>query len=160
MVVKSDRAKWRSKRRFARSRAAATWRFRGLRPILAFLGVLAIALQSFVVQTHIHNPQAAGVLGLLQVSSPDAAGGLAPNSPDNGTTKTHGKFSGGDDTSNCRLCQELIHAGRFIAPSTAVLVLPVILSVWLIVFAHSPAVSSVGAYIWRSRAPPAHSRHS
>ncbi len=158
--MKSDRAKWRSKRRFARHRAAAASRFRGLRPILAFLGILAIALQSFVVQTHIHNPQADGVLGLMQVSSPDAAGGLAPNSPDNGTTKTHGKFSGGDDTSNCRLCQELIHAGRFIAPSTVVLVLPVILSVWLVVFAHAAPIPSAGAYIWRSRAPPAHFRKS
>ena len=155
-----SRAKWRSKRVFARSRGAATLRLRGLRPILAFLGIFAIALQSFVVQTHIHNPQAAGVLGLMQVSSPDAAGSLAKNSPDKGTTPTHGKYSSGDDTSNCRLCQELIYAGRFIAPSSAVLVLPLILSVWLVVFAHSAPIPTAGAYIWRSRAPPTHSRHS
>jgi hypothetical protein len=131
-----------------------------LRPILAFLGILAIALQSLVVQTHIHNPQAAAVLGLAQVPSPDAAAGVAQNSPDNGTTTPQGKFSSGDDTSNCRLCQELFHAGRFIAPSSAVLVVPLILSVWLIVFGHSAPIPSAGAYIWRSRAPPAHSRHS
>ena len=153
-------AKWRSKRRLAPGRAAATSRFRGMRPILAFIGIFAIALQSFVVQTHIHNPQAAAVLGLAQVPSPDAAAGIAKNAPDNGTTTSHGKFSSGDDTSNCRLCQELFHAGRFIAPSSTVLLVPLILSVWLIVFAHSAPIPRVGAYIWRSRAPPVHSRHS
>jgi hypothetical protein len=127
--------------------------------MLAFLGILAIALQSFVVQTHIHDPRAASMFPLTQVPLPDAAG-VTKISPDDGTTTSHGKFSSGDDTSNCRLCQELIHAGRFIAPSSAVLAVPLILSFWLIVLAHSSIVSSAGAYIWRSRAPPAHSRHS
>jgi len=151
-------AKWRSRRRSARR--AATSRSHGLRSVLAFLGILAIALQSFVVQTHIHNPQAAAVLGLAQLPSSDAAAGVPKSSPDNGTTTPRGKFSSGDDTSNCRLCQELFHAGRFIAPSSAVLVVPLILSVWLIVFGHSAPIPSAGAYIWRSRAPPTHSRHS
>jgi hypothetical protein len=131
-------------RLFARRGAGAVLRLTGSRPIIAFLAMLAIALQSFVVQTHIHNPQSTISLGLAK--SADKA---APAKPD-------GKFSTSDDTSNCRLCQELAHAGRFVAPSSPVLVLPMVIAWLLIVFSHSTTIPA-RAYVWRSRAPPAHS---
>ena len=107
--------------------------------------MLAILLQSFVVQTHIHNPQSAVSFALAK-----GADKAAPAKPD-------GKFSTSDDASNCRLCQELAHAGRFIAPSSPILVLPMVIAWLLIVFSHSATVPYARAYIWRSRAPPAHS---
>ena len=132
-------------RLFARRRAGGGLRLQGWRSVVAFLGVLAIALQSFVVQTHIHNPQSAISFGLAK-----SAGAAVP-------AKTDGKFSTGDDTSNCRLCQELVHAGRFIAPTSPIIVLPMIVAWLLIVFSHSTTIPRARAYIWRSRAPPAHS---
>ena len=128
-------------RLFARRRAGGALRLQGWRSVVAFLGVLAIALQSFVVQTHIHNPQSA-------IASTLSADNSAP-------AKTDGKFSTSDDISKCRLCQELVHAGRFIAPTSPVLVLPMIVAWLLIVFSHSATIPRARAYIWRSRAPPA-----
>lgn len=130
-------------RLFARRRAGGSLRLQGWRPLIAFVAILAIALQSFVVQTHIHDPQ--------------AAIGLAKSADSGSPVKTDGKFSTSDDTSKCRLCQELAHAGRFIAPTSPMLVLPMIVAWLLIVFSHSATIPRARAYIWRSRAPPAHS---
>ena len=129
----------------ARRRAGVALRLQGWRPIVAFLAIFAVALQSFIVQTHIHNPKPA--LSLILAKSGDAS--------TSGTTD--GKFSSSDDAANCRLCQELVYAGRFVAPSTTLLVLPAIVAWLLIVFTHSATIPRARAYVWRSRAPPAHS---
>jgi len=120
-------------------------RLQNSRAIVTFLAVLAIALQSFVVQTHIHNPQAIASFSLVKSADNGASG------------TTGGKFTGNDDSSNCRLCQELAYAGRFVAPSSTMLVLPIIIAWLLVVFSHSATIPTARSYVWRSRAPPAHS---
>ncbi len=148
-----NRGKQSSRTPFVRFRPGLGGYWARLRPLLALIGIFAIAIQSFVVQTHIH-PQVAATFGLAQS---DVAGVSATAIPGGDAYPVHGKFSTGDDASNCRLCQELIYAGRFVAPSAATLVMPVVFALLLVIFAHSTTVSQAGAYIWRSRAPPAHS---
>jgi hypothetical protein len=148
-----NRGRQTSRGLFVRRGPAFSAYMKSLRPLLALVGIFAIAIQSFVVQTHIHAPlagasMAAAQSDVLGVSAAVPGGDLYP---------IHGKFSSSDDASNCRLCQELFYAGRFVAPSTAVLLLPIFFSLLLVVFAHSAMVSTARAYIWRSRAPPAHS---
>lgn|SRR5262245_16171071 len=121
-------------------------RVHGWRPVIAFLAILAIVLQSFIVQTHIHNPQPAAAFSSLAKSSDGGASGT-----------TDSKFPISDDTANCRLCQELAYAGRFVAPSSTLLIVPTIVAWLLIVFLHSATIPSARSYVWRSRAPPAHS---
>jgi len=133
----------RTQTRFERRRALL--RVQGWRPVIAFLAVFAIVLQSFIVQTHIHNPQSAASSSLAKSAEGDASG------------TTHSKFPVSDDTANCRLCQELGYAGRFVAPSSTLLIVPVIVAWLLIVFLHSATIPSARSYVWRSRAPPAHS---
>ena len=120
-------------------------RVQGWRSVMAFLAVFAIVLQSFVVQTHIHNPQ------------PVASSSLAKSSDGGASGTTDSKFPISDDTANCRLCQELAYAGRFVAPSSTLLIVPTIVAWLLIVFLHSATIPSARSYVWRSRAPPAHS---
>src|SRR5262245_16503143 len=126
-------------------RRRALMRVQGWRPVVAFLAIFAIALQSFIVQTHIHNPL------------PAASSILAKNGDGGASGTTHGKFPVSDETANCRLCQELSYAGRFVAPSSALLIVPITVAWLLIVFLHSATIPSTRSYVWRSRAPPAHS---
>src|SRR5262245_15228022 len=134
----------RTHRRLER-RGAALLRVQGWRPLIAFLAIFAVVLQSFIVQTHIHNPQ------------PAASSSLAKSADGGASGPTDSKFPISDDTANCRLCQELAYAGRFVAPSCTLLIVPIIVAWLLIVFLHSATIPSARSYVWRSRAPPAHS---
>ena len=75
-------------------------------PTRRWLGVVALVaffLQSLLIQTHIHQsaPLVAAKAATQQLPAP---------------LKTQ------DPIDQCRLCQELVHAGHFIAPSTLVAV--------------------------------------
>ncbi len=120
--------------------------------IPALLALLAIVIQCFVVQAHIHAPLGAGAFV-------PAATGSASSNPDGGPANVPpGKFPGGDDPSNCRLCQELVHT--FVAPSAALLAVALIVTLWLLIVSHSAPIPIRGAYIWQSRAPPHNSKIS
>ena len=126
-------------------RRRALLRVQGWRPVIAFLALFAIVLQSLIVQTHIHNPR------------PAASSSLAKSGDGGASGNTDSKFPVSDETANCRLCQELAYAGRFVAPSSTPLIVPIVVAWLLIVFLHSSATPSARSYVWRSRAPPAHS---
>ena len=99
------------------------------------LALLAFFLQNLAVQTHIHEslqPQAVKV-------------------QTDGGHKAPLKL---DPIDQCRLCQELAHAGTFLAPSAVVSLLGltfVAVSITrVLAFAADPAT----AFAWQSRAPP------
>ena len=102
--------------------------------ITAF-ALLAFFLQSLVIQTHVHQlfqPAAVKVL--------DGGTHRAPPKP--------------DPVDQCRLCQELVHAGSFVAPSAtasplSLTTVAIGLSQYLALVA-DPAP----AQAWQSRAPP------
>jgi hypothetical protein len=103
---------------------------------VAVLTLLGFFLQSLVVQTHIHpsiQAQAKAVSQQLPGSQPP---------------------KGQDPIDQCRLCQELIHAGHFVAPSA--LAAFASLSLFAAIFAYLPDLPDRSArpFAWRSRAPP------
>src|SRR5262249_55427158 len=97
-------ARTRHSHRSRRLRALGVGAF--FRPSLdripSLLALLAIVVQCFVVQAHIHAPIGGALV-------PSATGFAAPaTDPDDGSANIpRGKFPAGDDPSNCRLCQEL-----------------------------------------------------
>jgi hypothetical protein len=103
---------------------------------VGIFALLAFFVQSLAVQTHIH-PQ------LPPIAKTAAQGTSAPAPAKNQ-----------DPIDQCRLCQELVHAGTFVTPSAVTTV--AILSLVAVFFAASaaPADRSVTAFAWRSRAPP------
>ena len=114
---------------YAISRPAPARKWLGVFALLAFF------LQSLVVQTHIHQPQSPAAAASQHVPAP---------------LKTQ------DPIDQCRLCQELVHAGHFVAPSALVAVAsPVFVAA---VFTALPAQPDrpATAFAWRSRAPPRH----
>ena len=102
--------------------------------------LLAFLLQGFAVQSHIHAPLAPAA---KSVSQQEAA---PPNAP----------LKSQDPIDQCRLCQEVAHAGIFVAPSAAAAAIT--LTFALAVFAAQPDVAppSATAFGWQSRAPPRH----
>jgi hypothetical protein len=99
------------------------------------LVLLAFFLQSLVVQTHIHQP--------LRPETATAASQQLP-----APIKTQ------DPIDQCRLCQEMVHAGHFVAPSA----IAALISLSFVTAISSPLPSlsdrTAPAFSWRSRAPP------
>jgi len=108
---------------------------------VTILALLAFFLQSLVVQTHIHPSQA-------QTSIKAAAQIAALQQPGPVPLKTQ------DPLDQCRLCQELVHAGSYFTPSAVTLAAS--LSFTAAIFAAQRLVPdrSATAFSWQSRAPP------
>ena len=104
------------------------------RSLISLAVMLAFGLQSFLVQTHLHN-----------LPSLSAAAGLAVSAPPSQAPL---------DADKCFLCQEYLHGGAYLTPA-AVAVLPpsAVVSVQplrlALVLADRPVSHS-----WRGRAPP------
>jgi hypothetical protein len=118
---------------YAAVRPAAT------RKWLAVFALLSFFLQSLAVQTHIHPQPPLTVATAVDTGTSAPAPAKDQNPMD-----------------QCRLCQELVHAGNFVAPSSAVAVAS--LSFVAAIFAPlvSPKTLSATSFTWQSRAPPAH----
>jgi len=114
-------------RLFSAPRSARRW--------VTALALLAFFFQNLAVQTHIH-----------QSLQPAAV-----------KVQTHGGHKAPlklDPVDQCRLCQELVHAGTFLAPSVVISLLSLtFVAVGItrvLTFAADPAT----AFAWQSRAPP------
>ena len=108
---------------------------------VTLVALLAFVLQTFVVQTHIHGVAqvAAAPLGVEQ----SAGHGTQPD-----------KFPPGDDPANCPICQELLHAGSFVTPTAAALLVSTVATTIAIVFVELAAVTQTYPHGWSSRGPP------
>jgi hypothetical protein len=116
---------------------------------VTLLALLAFALQSYVTQTHIHHASSAAFgLTFESTAHPEDAAAKTPG-------HSQDKYPANEDPSNCPLCQEILHAGAFVAPATLALFAPA-LSVSVIAIAPETAiVVRAVSHDWRGRAPPA-----
>lgn len=103
----------------------------------ALAGVLlvAFALQSYFLQTHIHNPASQTAIHTL-VSASGHKGAPADSSPE------------------CPFCQAVTQAGALLLPPTPILLLPGLLVELTAPPAPLQAISLTRARNWHSRAPP------
>jgi len=120
----------------------ATTAMTSARPLLSRLAALfmlvAFAVQGLAVQTHIHGDPLNARDHVTHVSAPAAPASQDPYDP-----------------ANCPLCQELVHAGAYLAPAVGDFV--VILNAVAIApaLALLPHAASERPHSWQSRAPPA-----
>src|SRR5260221_534699 len=75
-------------------------------------------------------------------------GGLYPPRP--------GGSSAQDPLDQCRLCQELVHAGSFFTPSVVTLAASLSFTAAIFASARLFPDHSATAFAWQSRAPPRH----
>ncbi|HWX89497.1 MAG TPA: hypothetical protein VNY75_04280 [Rhizomicrobium sp.] len=103
---------------------------------MTLLALLAFFLQSLLVQSHFHSaPQPVGA---------QATAAHVPSAP----LRSQGPVD------QCRLCQELMHAGVFVTPSASFAVASLALTTAIFIVLPSALVSPATAFAWRSRAPP------
>ena len=119
------------------------------------LGLLALAVQSFIVQTHLHIPQATGkaqtvsVVTLAGAAVADKAGVA-----DSKSAAPRDKYPINEDPSNCPLCQEIAHSGQFAHNAAVLAILPRAVAVNFILFDEALPSFQAATHIWLSRAPP------
>ncbi len=107
---------------------------------LAFLLLTTFTVQSFVTQTHMHVGNFAVTAGVVVE-----------------TGKAPGKTSPLDNEStNCLFCQEMLHAGQFITPAAAAILLPMEFVSIVPVRVEHPIFADAASHGWQSRAPPQH----
>ena len=101
------------------------------------LVLLAFFLQSLAIQTHVHpsfSPAAVKAATLGET-------GPAP-------------LRSQDPLDQCRLCQEMVHAGSFFAPSVVALAASLSFAAATFAVLRAPPHSSATAFAWQGRAPP------
>ena len=101
------------------------------------LVLLAFLLQSLAIQTHVHSTIAPATVKAATVGET----GPAP-------IKTQ------DPLDQCRLCQEMVHAGSFFTPSVVALAASLSFTAATFVLLRAPPRSTAAAFAWQSRAPP------
>ena len=110
------------------------------RPFLVAFMLLALVVQGYATQTHLHRQDGSTVSAALK----------ADGSP------KHDNFPVNDDPANCPACQQISHAGQYVAPAWLLpfLVLDAAstIEITTAVLLHYDAVS----HSWRGRGPPLH----
>jgi hypothetical protein len=110
------------------------------RRIVTLFALLALFLQSFALQTHIHRVMPQPAAGSAQAANMPAPTPLKGQDP--------------LDQAGCRLCQEFAHSGAFVGPAALNLWTGLVFVMAAIVV--PPAAIAVAAppFAWQSRAPP------
>jgi hypothetical protein len=122
---------------------------------MILLGVLALALQSFVVQTHIHAPRGTGGIHTASIANAVKGAVVSAIAASATTITPRDKYQINEDPSNCPLCQEFAHSGQFVQSAAVLAALPASATVHFIPWTEAAIHSFTATHLWRSRAPPA-----
>lgn len=121
----------------ARAAATSVPQISAFKRWVTAFALLAFFLQGLAIQSHIHAqlPVAAKTLTAKSAPSPEP-------------------LKAQDPIDQCRLCQEVAHAGIFVAPSATTLIvgLNYAAAEFLALPGHTPAAAK--AFAWQGRAPP------
>jgi hypothetical protein len=126
-----------------------------LRQVTIFLlALMALAIQSFIVQTHIHRQILAAAHGAVltafaDLGSPAGAALEQPSSP-------RDQLPGDGDPTNCPLCQSFAHSGQFVHGGAVLAYIPAWVSVHFIVAQDLLPALFAASHSWYGRAPPLH----
>ena len=139
----------------ARSTAFVAARAPSPRVFFVLVGLLALMIQSLVVQTHIHRT--AGWQSLAQIPAvTQILSASADVDNDSKATPQRDPYPASQDPSNCPLCQEFAHFGQYTHALTILLVLLLLGAAWIPIFVARPSFATV-SHTWRGRAPPSQS---
>jgi hypothetical protein len=109
------------------------------RLFVAGLMALVLVVQGYSLQTHLHKEFGSATVTL-----------------NTGGSTGHHKIPVNDDPASCPTCQQILHAGQFVAPAW---LLPLLVNVAVsrveIVTAAIPHYDTV-SHSWRGRGPPLH----
>ena len=145
-----------SRRMMQRERAHVRALPVSLRQVTIFLlALMALAIQSFVVQTHIHRQiLAAANSGILTAVADDL--GLSAGAALEQPSSPRDQLPGDGDPTNCPLCQSFAHSGQFVHGGAVLAYIPAWVSVDFIVAQDLLPTLFAASHNWYGRAPPLH----
>jgi hypothetical protein len=123
------------------------------RALLVWLGLLATALQVFVIQTHFHLPE-----GLY--TTPGGPGFYSADSIPLSGSGDHHTLPNDDDPAKCPIVQFMLHAGSFLPPVSPLPFLAAVEGGPALPASFEAAHHAVLSHVWRSRAPPLFTPHA
>lgn len=122
----------------------------GWRRLFLAVTLIAFALQSYIVQTHIHF-EGNSDFGFA------AAKNLAPQANDvSAQTRNHSPSVPKDDPAHCPICQEFLHAGQYLTPTPVIALLITSVAVPIAIVREIAIPSNPVSHDWHGRAPPHH----
>ena len=111
------------------------------KPLLTRLAMLfmliAFAVQGFAVQTYIHGEPLSARAHVTHISAPSQPASQDPYDP-----------------ATCPLCQEMLHAGIYVAPAVADFIVILNAVAFAPTFVLLPHAATERQHSWQSRAPP------
>ena len=137
----------------SRTSAFVAARAPSLRVFFVLVGLLALMIQSLVVQTHIHRLASWQPVAKLSAVS-DLVSAAAVVDGDGKATPQRDPYPASQDPSNCPLCQEFAQFGQYTHAITVLLVLLLLGAALIPIFQARPSFATV-THTWRCRAPPA-----
>jgi hypothetical protein len=111
-----------------------------VRRVAIVLAFFALAIQSLVVQPHIHA-QPSGTALAMDISSSDG-----------GPTDSHDPLEQAQP--DCPVCQSAHQNGQYLRPSAATFALPAFVNYRGVEFSRLPAALEAVSHSWQGRAPP------
>lgn len=128
-----------------RSRSLNTGRRNRARLLFTFAALLAMVLQSFVVQTHVHPLNSISIAAAFESGSDNAV---------SAGERVH-VSNAGDHSAGCIICQALAASGHAALASAGVLLLTAAAASaeTALTIGHAPRAHT---HSWQSRAPPIH----
>jgi len=146
-----------SRRRLPRSDARARSTIRALRSHAVFIliALVALAVQTLLVQPHIHLQTAQRTyvrngIASTKTTTPSIEG----LSPEPLAEVPRDRYPINEDPSNCPLCQEISHSENFVPSAAKFPVAPLFATVMVEIFQRRLSLSLAASHIWQGRAPP------
>lgn len=128
-----------------------------LRVFFVLLGLLALTVQTLVVQTHIHIAQPTAIFS--SVGDVSGAGNQGWSTGSKASTPRD-RYPANEDPSNCPLCQEFAHFGHFTQGTVFFVAVLLSSTIRHAVFDDVPIPFTVVTHLWRGRAPPSQTLNS
>jgi hypothetical protein len=117
------------------------------------LAFLALAIQTLVVQTHVHHSIGQSWHISIGISLTEQGAAAATVSTDRKSNGPLDPFSASDDP-NCALCQGFAHSGQFVHSTAAIAYIPVWVAVHFVIFKDVLPQLFAVSHSWQGRAPP------
>ena len=118
------------------------------------LAFVALAIQSLIVETHIHR-QTVGLSPLYDVGAPAGnAASSGSHAADNNSNAPRDPFEAGGSSSTCTLCQAFAYSGLFVHNAAVLAYVPAWVSIHFIVVSDIASSLLAVSHSWQGRAPP------
>jgi hypothetical protein len=120
---------------------------------LMLVAFVALAIQTLVVQTHVHRDIGRSSHISTTFASTGEVAAFAGVSIDTQSNGPRDPFPGNDDP-NCALCQGVAHSGQFVHSAAVLAYIPVWVTVHFIVRKDLLPQRVAASHSWQGRAPP------